>query len=69
MMINNHLNKFCTVRQLANYYPAFTEGSIRWLIFNEMSNGFNQCIRRLGRKILIDLDQFELWIGQQNKPR
>lgn len=53
-----------TVKQIPPLYPAFTESSIRWLIFNEKTNGFTCCIRRIGRKILIDLDAFESWIEQ-----
>jgi hypothetical protein len=54
-----------TVKQLPTLYPAFTESSIRWLIFNEKTNGFTCCIRRIGRKVLIDLDAFESWIAKQ----
>jgi len=53
-------------KQIPQIYPgAFTESSIRWLIFNEKTNGFNCCIYRIGRKILIDLDFFEDWIFKQ----
>lgn len=58
-------NRFATVKQLPLYYPAFTESSIRWLIFNEKSNGFYRCIRRIGRKVLIDIPAFENWVAEQ----
>lgn len=54
--------RFATVKQIPPLYPAFTESSIRWLIFNEKLNGFSECIRRIGRKVLIDLDVFEQWL-------
>ncbi len=57
--------RFNTVKQIPTLYPAFTESSIRWLIFNEKTNGFNCCVKRIGRKILIDLDEFESWISKQ----
>jgi hypothetical protein len=58
--------RLATVKKTAELYPnAITEPAIRWLIFNEKSNGFSTCIRRLGRKILIDLDSFEHWIDSQ----
>lgn len=57
--------RFNTVKQIPTHYPAFTESSIRWLIFNENTNGFNCCVRRVGRKVLIDLNEFELWISKQ----
>jgi len=58
--------KWTTPRKLPEFYPGiFTESSIRWLIFNEKTNGFSRCIKRIGRKILIDLNEFELWIREQ----
>jgi len=38
---------------------------MRWLIFNASENGFNHCIRRVGRKVLIDLDAFEEWMDNE----
>ncbi len=57
--------RLVTVRQAAEIYPAFKLSSLRWLIFNEKANGFSCCIRRIGRKVLIDLDQFESWVDAQ----
>lgn len=45
------------------YNGSFTESGLRWLVFNEHSNGFARCVIRIGRKILIDLDAFEEWIA------
>ena len=60
--------RIATVKKTAENYPeVFTESAIRWLIFNEKYNGFSRCIRRIGRKVLIDLDQFELWIDAQGQ--
>ncbi|HAT8370926.1 TPA: DNA-binding protein [Legionella pneumophila subsp. pneumophila] len=56
------------VKKIPALYPdAFTESSIRWLIFNEHQNGFSRCIRRIGKKVLLDLDQFESWIDEQSQ--
>ncbi len=57
--------RLMTVKQTAEIYPAFGVPSLRWLIFNRAENGFDICIRRMGRKILIDLDQFEAWVDKQ----
>ncbi len=54
-----------TVKQTAQTYQAFTEASLRWLIFNERTNGFSVCVRRIGSKVLIDYDAFEDWIDSQ----
>ena len=57
---------YVTIRQLVTNYPAFTEGGIRALIFRANHNGFNRCIRRIGRKILISKSAFSHWIEAQN---
>lgn len=58
-------NRFLTVKQFPSYYEAFSESALRWLIFNEKNNNFHRCIRRVGRKILIDVVEFENWISEQ----
>ena len=66
MRLNPEPKRLATVKTISQIYPGvFTESSIRWLIFNQQENNFAQCVRRLGRKVLIDLDSFELWIDQQ----
>ncbi|MBB3169967.1 hypothetical protein FHS30_003180 [Simiduia aestuariiviva] len=59
--------RLCTVQRLPNLYPesGITSASIRWLIFNSAENGFSVCVKRMGRKILIDLDEFEAWLDCQ----
>jgi hypothetical protein len=51
-----------TVRQLAQTSPAFSEAALRWLIFNAAVNGLNSALVRIGRRVLIDEDQFSLWL-------
>lgn len=57
-----------TVKQHAEKHPAFTEGAIRMLIFNEQQNGLAKsgAIVRLGRRVLIDEEKFFIWIASQN---
>jgi hypothetical protein len=58
--------RLATAKKIPELYPGvFTESSIRWLIFNEDINGFSSCVRRIGKKVLIDLDLFEEWIDAQ----
>jgi len=61
------VDDFVTIRQLTTSSPAFTEGGIRALIFRSKSNGFDSCIRRIGRKILISKSAFSHWIEAQNE--
>lgn len=50
----------------ASMYP--TEASIRWLIFNEKTNGLadSGAILRQGRTVLIDEDRFFAWLDRIN---
>lgn len=45
-------------------YPP--TGTLRHLVFNCETNGFDRCVRRLGRRILIDEAAFFEWIDTQN---
>ena len=56
-----------TVRQIAEANPAFSEASLRWLIFNAKKNGLNRAIIRVGRRVLIDETLFDEWLGEQGK--
>jgi len=62
--------KLETVRTLAQKYPdVITEGGLRWQIFNEDNNGLTEAgaIIRLGRKVLIDIDRYFIWVYNQNQ--
>ena len=54
-----------TVKDFVENVDWLTEGSLRWLIFNRETNGFNKCIRRMGNRILISAPDFEEWIESQ----
>ena len=67
----NMVPRFATAKQLAKIEPSFSLSSIRWAIFNADNNGFNTAIVRIGRKVLIDVEAFYVWIkthrpSQQN---
>ena len=51
-----------TVKQVAQLNPAFSESSLRWLIFRSDFYGFAPCVVRVRRRVLIDVDQFNKWI-------
>ena len=53
---------FSTVKQTAEKHPAFTQNSLRWIIFNSKLNGATSFIRKVGRKVLIDDAAFISWI-------
>ena len=58
-------NQFATVRELSKLFPSFSEPSLRFLIFNAQQNGFQKCIRKIGRKIIINISEFENWVNSQ----
>lgn len=61
--------KFIPVKTFPNYFPemGLTEGRLRWLIFNKEQNGFTVCIKRIGKRIFIDVDMFLTWIDSDTK--
>ncbi len=64
-----------TIRQLSERYPAFSEPALRNLIFCSKprlsskgqipGNGLDRAIIRIGRKVLIDAEQFQAWLREQ----
>ena len=65
-----------TIRQLSERYPAFSEPALRNLVFCAKprpsskgvipGNGLDRAIIRIGRKVLIDAEQFQAWLrGKQ----
>ena len=47
-----------TVRQFAERHKAFSEAGLRYLIFHADTNGMAKCLRRVGRRVLIDESVF-----------
>ena len=66
-----------TVRQFSEKYPAFSQGSLRNLIYLSTErysskgkipgNGLAIALVRIGRKLLIDESKFFEWIELQNQ--
>ena len=53
-----------TVKQLASELPAFTESSLRWLVFHAQENRLESAIVRPPgtRRVLIDRELFAQWL-------
>ena len=58
---------YLTVKQFCEQNPAFTEGGIRFQIFNEKTNGLAKsgAVVRMGRKVLIKPVLFFAWLEAQ----
>lgn len=55
---------FLTVKQMAERHPFISQSSLRWYLFTEPP-GFMACVRRLGRKIVLDEAAFLNWVDSQ----
>lgn len=62
---DNLTDEYVTVAQLSERYPAFSQGSIRWLIFNGETNGFKKVVRKIGRKVILNLRQFQNFLEEK----
>ncbi len=64
MTIQEKISRYVSVKQLANLYPAFSEGSIRWILFHREYNGASNFVIKIGKKIVIDLEKFDYWLNK-----
>jgi hypothetical protein len=61
-----------SIKQLAEELKptgAFSEASLRWLVFNSNSNGFDAALVRVGRRVFIHRGRFGEWLEQQHSGR
>jgi len=57
------MTRYSTVKDIFEKTEGtITESAARWLLLHRKKNGFSQCVRKVGRKILINLDELEKWI-------
>ena len=50
-----------------NKYHAWPPiGGLRHLAFYRKENGFERCVRKVGRRLLIDEAEFFRWVDEQN---
>jgi hypothetical protein len=54
-----------TIKQIVEARPGFTEPAIRGLIFRAAENGLDHALVRIGRRVLIDLARFDVWLEAQ----
>jgi hypothetical protein len=61
-----------SIKQLAEELRptgAFSEGALRWLVFNASTNGFDTALVRVGRRVFIHRGRFGEWLEQQRGRR
>lgn len=47
------------------FHPWPTVAGLRYLVFHEHTNGFASCVRRVGKRVLIDEQAFRDWVDSQ----
>lgn len=60
--------KLATVHQTVQRRPFLSEKGLRQLIFRATENGLDEsgAVRRLGRRVLIDLEAFDRWVEESS---
>lgn len=67
--------RILTVKQMAEAHPAFTETSLRWIIYktkckdDKKYNKFRSAFNRIGRRVYVDEEKFievSNWANQTN---
>lgn len=60
------LPRLKTVKQVAAECDWLTEKSLRMMIFRAEENGLHRAVRRIGGRVLIDVDEFIHWLEIQH---
>lgn len=58
-------NKLIPVPHWNRHHDWPPQGGLRHLIFHENENGFHKCVKRVGRRVLIDEQAFFEWVSEQ----
>ena len=67
MPTTDKCTRLLTVSEWAKVHTWPPEGGMRHLIFNASTNGFDQVIRRVGRRVLIDESAFFQWVNSKGR--
>lgn len=61
----NHNRRMIPVTQWNEHHSWPPPGGLRHLIFHAKNNGFDCCVIRVGRRVLIDEAEFFNWLDEQ----
>jgi|GEM_PF-993783 len=53
--------RYWPFHKVAEVFPAFSDKALRWLRYSR-TPGFNACTIKIGGRVLVDVDKFELWV-------
>ena len=65
--MNTDIKKLIPVTEWNVHHSWPPVGGLRHLIFHAERNGFNMCVRRVGRRVLIDEAAFFGWVEAQGE--
>lgn len=63
---SENVKKFISLKHIPKIHPAFSMGALRHIVFNEKYNGATSFIKRVGSRVLVDLQEFEKWISEKH---
>jgi hypothetical protein len=58
--------RFIPIKKWPDFHPWPSENGLRYYIFHEKRNGFDQVVVRQGNRVLIDEKRFVEWMRKQN---
>lgn len=58
--------RLIAVTDWSKYHAWPPLGGLRHLVFHRDSNGFTPCVKKVGKRVLIDEGAFFEWVEQQN---
>ena len=68
-MANENESRLIPLTEWPKYHVWPPIGTLRELAFHRETNGFAKCIRKVGRRILIDERAFREWVDSQQVTR
>ena len=60
-----HHSRLIPLAKWDTYHPFPTVPALRWMRFNGDKTGFNNCILKVGKRVLIDETKFFQWVHTQ----
>jgi hypothetical protein len=64
-MSEHKQRRFIPLTKWNDYHPWPSLSGLRWMVFNAEKTGFDQCLRRVGNRILINEQAFFDWVDSQ----
>jgi len=69
LVTEQQIDRLIPVTKWNDYYDFPTVSGLRWLIYNEHSNGFDQVVRRVGSRVCVKEKAFFDWTEEQNSKK